>query len=80
MHAIIYSYSLTGAWQCMLCTNISDCVSIVNNGTDEKRPGEGLTVREQTIMEKILLELYCQYEQSLPFRELINPDVRCYVY
>lgn len=30
----------------------------------------GLTPNELKIMQRILLELYCQYDHSLPFREL----------
>jgi hypothetical protein len=59
----------------MLCTNIMDCVAIVTNGTDEKPSDGGLSPQERKIIERILLELYCQYEPSLPFREVVNPDV-----
>lgn len=40
---------------------------------NERKPGE-LSVKEKKISERIVLELYCQYELSLPFRELIGPE------
>jgi len=41
----------------------------------EKRPHrDGLDSHEQKLMQRILLELYCQYEPSLHFREVIPPD------
>lgn len=41
----------------------------------ERKEGE-FTPREKKIAERIVLELYCQYELSLPFREIIGPEVR----
>lgn len=40
----------------------------------EKKEGE-LSPRAKKIAERIVLELYCQYELSLPFREVIGPEV-----
>lgn len=40
----------------------------------EKRPN-CMTARELRIAQRIVLELYCQYEQSLPFREVVSPEV-----
>lgn len=34
-----------------------------------KRP-HGLSANDLKIVQRICLELYCQYEQSLPFRDL----------
>jgi len=61
-----------------------DCVAAVANGTDEKPPVGGLSPQERKIMERILLELYCQYDPSIPFREAVNPEVSfsflyCYI-
>lgn len=39
-----------------------------------KKEGE-LSPKEKKIAERIVLELYCQYELSLPFREVIGPEV-----
>lgn len=41
----------------------------------DKRTRQGLDPAEQTLMERILLELYCQYEPSLHFREIVSHDV-----
>ncbi|XP_026673288.1 E3 ubiquitin-protein ligase TRIM33-like [Ceratina calcarata] len=58
-------------WQCMLCTNVLDC-------TDDP-PGEKRTIsisaKELRIAQRIVLELYCQYEQSLPFREVVSSEI-----
>lgn len=40
----------------------------------ERKDGE-LSQREKKIAERLVLELYCQYETSLPFREIIGPEV-----
>lgn len=44
----------------------------------ERKEGE-LGPREKKIVERIVLEMYCQYELSLPFREVIGPEVRAFV-
>lgn len=55
----------------MLCTNALDC--------PDEAPGEkkhhGMSQKELRIAQRIVLELYCQYEQSFPFRELVSPEV-----
>lgn len=44
----------------------------------EKRDGE-LSLKERKIAERLVLELYCQYDPSLPFREIIGPEVSIYI-
>lgn len=68
----IFSLSESETWQCMLCTNVVDTSDDVPG---EKRPNE-LSPRDLRIAQRIVLELYCQYEQSLPFREVVSPEVR----
>lgn len=41
----------------------------------DRRDGE-LSLKERKIVERLVLELYCQYDPSLPFREIIGPEVR----
>lgn len=60
-------------WQCLLCTNMSSMAESIT--VVEKRTRQGLDPAEQTLMERILLELYCQYEPSLHFREIVSHDV-----
>lgn len=36
---------------------------------EEPQAGGALTARQQKLMERVTLELYCQYELSLPLRE-----------
>lgn len=55
-------------WQCLLCMNFADIPEVPTN---QKKEGE-LSPRERKIAERLVLELYCQYEQSLPFREIIG--------
>uniref|UniRef100_A0A0C9QFX6 TRIM33_0 protein n=1 Tax=Fopius arisanus TaxID=64838 RepID=A0A0C9QFX6_9HYME len=61
-------------WQCMLCTNVLD--------TSEDPPAEkrtrDMSLKELRIAQRIVLELYCQYEQSLPFREIVSPEIAEY--
>ncbi|XP_044735141.1 E3 ubiquitin-protein ligase TRIM33 isoform X2 [Chrysoperla carnea] len=57
-------------WQCLLCMNFAD---VPNTALGEKRE-PGLSPKERKIAERIVLELYCQYEPSLPFRELVSPE------
>ncbi|XP_012250621.2 E3 ubiquitin-protein ligase TRIM33 [Athalia rosae] len=58
-------------WQCMLCTNVLDC--------SEDPPGEkripGMSARDLRVAQRIVLELYCQYEHSLPFREVVSTEI-----
>ncbi|CAL7945162.1 unnamed protein product [Xylocopa violacea] len=58
-------------WQCMLCTNVLDCS---DDPPGEKRPNT-MNAKELRIAQRIVLELYCQYEQSLPFREVVSSEV-----
>ncbi|XP_044253927.1 E3 ubiquitin-protein ligase TRIM33 isoform X2 [Tribolium madens] len=57
-------------WQCLLCTNFADFSDEVSS---EKKEGE-LCFKDKKIAERIVLELYCQYDPSLPFREVIGPE------
>lgn len=34
-----------------------------------------MSTKELRIAQRIALELYCQYEQSLPFREVVSSEV-----
>ncbi|XP_078051959.1 E3 ubiquitin-protein ligase TRIM33 [Augochlora pura] len=58
-------------WQCMLCTNVLDCS---DDPPGEKRPNT-MSAKELRIAQRIVLELYCQYEQSLPFREVVSSEI-----
>lgn len=53
-------------WQCLLCLNFND--QPMENSVGEKRTGE-MSNRDFKIMQRILLEMYCQYDHSLAFRE-----------
>lgn len=54
------------SWQCLLCLNFAELPA--------DSAGPGSPARLQRVMERITLELYCQYESSLPFREPVSPD------
>jgi len=56
-------------WQCLLCYNFSDMPA---ETIGEKR-AIGLSAYEMKILQRIVLELFCQYEWSMPFRQL-EPD------
>lgn len=56
-------------WQCLLCYNFAD---LPPEPTGEKR-NVGITPLELKILQRIVLELFCQYETSMPFRQL-EPD------
>ncbi|XP_063989414.1 E3 ubiquitin-protein ligase TRIM33 [Diachasmimorpha longicaudata] len=58
-------------WQCMLCTNVLDTSE---DPPSDKRP-HSMSPKELRIAQRIVLELYCQYEQSLPFREIVSPEI-----
>ena len=47
---------------------------IPDNILGEKKEGE-LSPREKKIAERLVLELYCQFEPSIPFREVISAEV-----
>lgn len=61
-------------WQCMLCTDI-DSLQLLDGNDREKRK-MGLTTRDTKVAQRILLELYCNYEASQPFRDLVDREVR----
>ncbi|XP_067615834.1 E3 ubiquitin-protein ligase TRIM33 isoform X3 [Eurosta solidaginis] len=63
------------SWQCLLCVNLKDLANNAEN--THKVPGE-LSRLELQIMQRICLELYCQYEQSLHFREPESPTNTAY--
>ncbi|CAD6991072.1 unnamed protein product [Ceratitis capitata] len=63
------------SWQCLLCVNLKDLANNAEN--TQKAPGE-LSRLELQIMQRICLELYCQYEQSLQFREPEPPTNTAY--
>lgn len=65
-------FSESETWQCMLCTNVLDCSDDISS--NEKR-SNGMSSKELRIAQRIVLELYCQYEQSLPFREVVSSEV-----
>lgn len=50
-------------WQCLLCFNLHDIQ------VDSDQFSDTLGPNELKIIQRICLELYCQYEQSLQFRE-----------
>ncbi|XP_012224191.1 E3 ubiquitin-protein ligase TRIM33 [Linepithema humile] len=59
-------------WQCMLCTNVLDCSDDVSSS---EKKSTGMSTKELRIAQRIVLELYCQYEQSLPFREVVSSEI-----
>ncbi|XP_049937524.1 E3 ubiquitin-protein ligase TRIM33-like isoform X2 [Schistocerca serialis cubense] len=63
-------------WQCLLCTELRDYLSNMKNSLDPR--GRELSKSEQKLAERMLLELYCQYEPSLHFREVVGPEVTEY--
>ena len=56
----------------MLCTNVLDCS---DDPPISEKKADQLSPLDLRIAQRIVLELYCQYEQSLPFRELVSPEV-----
>lgn len=61
-------------WQCMLCTNVLDC----SDDTSNDKRSSNMSPKELRIAQRIVLELYCQYEQSLPFREIVSTEITDY--
>ncbi|CAD6224100.1 GSCOCG00005481001-RA-CDS [Cotesia congregata] len=61
-------------WQCMLCTNVLDCTE---DPPEDKRSNT-MSPKDLRIAQRIILELYCQYEQSLPFREVVSREITEY--
>ncbi|XP_067000025.2 E3 ubiquitin-protein ligase TRIM33 [Anabrus simplex] len=64
-------------WQCLLCTNLRDIIDAPASPAGERRT-RGLSTRDLKIAERVLLEIYCQYDPSLHFRELVGPEVKEY--
>ncbi|XP_017849523.1 transcription intermediary factor 1-alpha isoform X2 [Drosophila busckii] len=58
------------SWQCLLCVNLKELMK--TEGNEKTKSGE-LSSLELKILQRICLELYCQYEQSLNFREPESP-------
>lgn len=58
----------TESWQCLLCVSFAD-------GGELEGALEGRTRR---VAERLTLELYCQYELSLAFREPVSPHNKHY--
>ncbi|XP_052841905.1 transcription intermediary factor 1-alpha isoform X6 [Drosophila gunungcola] len=58
------------SWQCLLCVNLKELTK--TEGSEKGSSGE-LSALELRILQRICLELYCQYEQSLNFREPESP-------
>ncbi|XP_002096441.3 transcription intermediary factor 1-alpha isoform X1 [Drosophila yakuba] len=58
------------SWQCLLCVNLKELTKA--EGSEKNSSGE-LSALELRILQRICLELYCQYEQSLNFREPESP-------
>lgn len=71
VNKIIY-FRENDTWQCLLCMNFAD---IPESIMSEKKDGE-LSMKEKKIAERLVLEIYCQYDPSLPFREVIGPEVK----
>ncbi|KAJ2941124.1 hypothetical protein O0L34_g10359 [Tuta absoluta] len=59
----------TETWQCLLCVNFAELPPEAS-----PPPGGGLSPRMRKIIERVTLELYCQYEPSLAFREPVPTD------
>lgn len=59
--------SETETWQCLLCVNFAELP--LRPGEEAVPAGGGLPPRAQKLVERVTLELYCQYEPSLAFRE-----------
>ncbi|KOB72470.1 Transcription intermediary factor 1-alpha [Operophtera brumata] len=60
----------TESWQCLLCVNFAELPPALG----EEAPDGGLPPRLQKLVERVTLELYCQYELSLAFREPVPPE------
>ena len=60
-------------WQCLLCSDVR---------TVEKPPegNNGLSPTELRLAQRILLELFCHYEPSLHFREVVGLQVLPYFF
>ncbi|XP_039295155.1 E3 ubiquitin-protein ligase TRIM33 isoform X3 [Nilaparvata lugens] len=61
-------------WQCLLCTDMVPLSNKVAEAGVKRKASTALTSEEQKLVERILLELYCQYDPSLHFREIVSPE------
>ncbi|KAK6637203.1 hypothetical protein RUM44_007617 [Polyplax serrata] len=61
----------TETWQCLLCTDVANLVPPDPETAKRRRC---LSYKERKLAERLVLELYCQYESSLHFRELVRQD------
>lgn len=59
----------TETWQCLLCTDVASLVPPEQENLKRKR---GLSYNERKLAERLVLELYCQYDSSLHFREVCS--------
>lgn len=68
-------------WQCLMCTNVlnNEIAASKPHKSGEKR-ALALSLAEQQMAERILLELYCQNDYSVPFREVVPLEVRLSVF
>lgn len=69
------SSSESETWQCMLCTNVLDSTDKPDEPSTGEKRSNSMNTKELRIAQRIVLELYCQYEQSLPFREVVSSEV-----
>lgn len=60
-------------WQCMLCTDMESLQFLEPSEKGKRKMG--LASRDIKIAQRILLELYCNYEASQPFRELVDREL-----
>ena len=66
-------------WQCMICRDLDQIPD--EDGLEcsgDKRKLETFTPKQLKIAQRILLELYCNYEASQPFRELVDREVNIF--
>nr|XP_045613076.1 E3 ubiquitin-protein ligase TRIM33-like isoform X2 [Procambarus clarkii] len=63
-------------WQCLLCTDLDNLQ--LYDPDDKAKRRLGLTLRDIKVAQRILLELYCNYEASQPFRELVDRELTEY--
>ncbi|XP_041969515.1 E3 ubiquitin-protein ligase TRIM33 [Aricia agestis] len=61
------------SWQCLLCVNFA---ALPPEPAAGGAAGGELAGRARRLVERVTLELYCQYELSLPFREPAPPHPR----
>lgn len=74
LKARIGVHSETETWQCLLCVNFAELPPPSAEEEAAAAEGGGLPARTQKLVERITLELYCQYEPSLPFREPVPQE------